>query len=524
MKKYILSILVLVTVILAAVGCSSHSGFGGNPSSVGPVPDPTPTSIPVPTQVSAAYDHNQKMLEASWSWNWDGGTYQNVSYTVIIRDSNDQEFGKIENISDCFCDSSNTDLTFPAGDYNLNVIAVVDGQKSEESETADFNVGLAPAEPIIDNTSVDVLTKHRPTITWKPGNEAPGVTYHISLKDNSGNIVDSCSTETLVWNSSKSIDGAHEFDIYAENIYGKSTTAVYKFTVKFWEGDGTQSKPYIIADAEHLDNVRDYLNTENVYFKQTNDIDLTEYIASNYPDGGWMPIGDYSNTFKGYYDGGNKKISGFTINRTSTDDVGLFGRCQGTLSNIIMYKPMVEGSINVGALSGSAFNGEFNQCCVIDGSVKGVSECGLLVGVCMAHFNECFTSGGSIIALKTAGGLIGFTNNSDNEITNCYSSGVTISCDERSAGLCGESYRADSKITNSYSANTVNCSGSKGAFVYDSSSFINISDCFTTEEGNLKSGCIKASKYSETGYSWDSDIWDLSKDLPTLRWYDNLGY
>ncbi len=403
-----------------------------------------------------------------------------------------------------------------AGTYNV-VVEAVNGEVKAKSGAKEISVvDITPKN--VQATGIGLCLAS----SWEAGSDISGITYYVSVKDVSEDeVVISSYTSELSCNIENCLASgvAYIFEVSAKIGSSYSAAVTVDFTATLWAGEGTESSPYLVPDALHLDHVRDY--TENVYFKQTEDIDLTDYITSNYPDNGWDPI----ENFKGSYNGGYKKISGLTINRTSTDDVGLFSHCQGALSNIIMFEPVVEGGTFVGALVGTSMKGEINQCCVINGSVKGATKCGLLGGFVMIPLKQCFTTGGSVTTSSvTAGGLIGYTNYPyDNKFTNCYSSGVTITCKSSSAGLCGEFDNADFEISNSYSANTVNCSGSRGAFVYSSGSLTKISNCFTTENGVLPNGCKKASSYSETGYSWDSDIWDLSKDLPTLRWYDNLS-
>ena len=43
---------------------------------------------------------------------------------------------------------------------------------------------------------------------------------------------------------------------------------------QFAGGSGTSADPYLVETAEHLNNVRNYLNNSSVYFKQIADIDL----------------------------------------------------------------------------------------------------------------------------------------------------------------------------------------------------------------------------------------------------------
>ena len=432
-------------------------------------------------------------------------------------------------------------ITFvEAGTYNVVVEAVctVNGRLTAKSEVMEISVvDITPKNVQATGDSLCLAS------SWEAGSDISGITYYVSVKDGSENEVISSYTSKLSCNIENCLENnvTYIFEVSAKIGSSYSASATVNFTAKvFWEGQGTEDNPYLVPDAFHLDHVRDFLDTENVYFKQTQDIDLTEYIASNYPDSGWDPIGSKSNSFKGSYNGNNKKISGLSINRTSGVNVGLFGYCNttnGSLRNIIIIKPIIKGSMYVGALVGAS-NTNICQCCIIDGDVEGTSCCGLLVGWPNCHIDQCFTSGGSVKIIGSsgdlafAGGLAGYTNSlsTNMKITNCYSSGVTIYCDTSAAGLLGESYFLDFEISNSYSANIIIGNVDKAAFVhYSRVEPKKISNCFTTEEESLPNGCEMATTYDIFldlcgGTEWDDDIWDLSRDLPTLKWYDKLNY
>ncbi len=86
---------------------------------------------------------------------------------------------------------------------------------------------------------------------------------------------------------------------------------------EFAGGDGGTNTPYLVATAEHLDNVRNY---PTVHFRQTADIDLNE---APWNEGqGWVPIGNNSTRFSGVYDGGNHRVTGLFIDRSTSDFQG----------------------------------------------------------------------------------------------------------------------------------------------------------------------------------------------------------
>ena len=90
-------------------------------------------------------------------------------------------------------------------------------------------------------------------------------------------------------------------------------------------GSGTADDPYRIYNAVQLNQVRNFLNEEDVYFSLEADIDMTDWIAENNPVQGWQPIGNSSSAFKGVFNGNGHIISNLWINRPDTDYIGLFG-------------------------------------------------------------------------------------------------------------------------------------------------------------------------------------------------------
>ena len=108
---------------------------------------------------------------------------------------------------------------------------------------------------------------------------------------------------------------------------------VYAETLEFAGGMGTEEDPYLIETKEHLDNVRNHLNSN---FKMIADIEFTNDDFSESGDfynksQGWIPIGtDYNATFNGVFNGNNHTIKGLRI-AIDTDPenqlsfIGLFG-------------------------------------------------------------------------------------------------------------------------------------------------------------------------------------------------------
>lgn len=97
-----------------------------------------------------------------------------------------------------------------------------------------------------------------------------------------------------------------------------------------FEGKGTIREPYIIADGDGFEKIRECLeqgfSCQGVYFKQVTDIDLTTQRK-------WKAIGLSENLapFCGVYDGMGHKITNLLLDR---DNTSLFGRLGGTIKNL----------------------------------------------------------------------------------------------------------------------------------------------------------------------------------------------
>ncbi|TVP50051.1 MAG: hypothetical protein EA341_08285, partial [Mongoliibacter sp.] len=153
-------------------------------------------------------------------------------------------------------------------------------------------------------------------------------------------------------------------------------------------GTGTELDPYQISDWRHLHNVR--LNL-SAYFVLNNNLDETSSGYDTYASAtanentGWLPIGG-SVRFSGNFDGKNYTIKGLTINRSSTNDIGLFGIITGSsgsnivLKNVGLIDVSIIGNIRAGGLIGQSISYVEISGVYVTGTVKGVSDIGGLIG------------------------------------------------------------------------------------------------------------------------------------------------
>ena len=136
-------------------------------------------------------------------------------------------------------------------------------------------------------------------------------------------------------------------------------------------GSGTENDPYLILNPIQLNQVRNFLNNNNVYFKLMSDIDLTDYIEDEDPYQGWQPIGTSNYPFAGIFDGNGKTVSGLIINRPNDDDIGLFAKiASATIKNLKMDNCTIKGNNRVGILTGNAIGSSIFNC-----TINGVIDC-----------------------------------------------------------------------------------------------------------------------------------------------------
>lgn len=231
-------------------------------------------------------------------------------------------------------------------------------------------------------------------------------------------------------------------------------------------GSGTEDDPYRIFNADQLNQVRNFLNNDDVYFSLEADIDMTQWIAENNPTQGWQPIGGTS-SFRGTFKGNGHIISNLTINRPETDDIGLFGSIYGKaeISGIVLMDANYIGNENIGGIIGYVQGGNISSCSFY-GNLKGNKNIGGIAGKTSSPYasgdmyigyddypveiRECY-SYANISGQNICGGIVGFTEENYHDegnitINNSYSAGI-INGNECVGGIIGRT-EIDYSISN----------------------------------------------------------------------------
>jgi len=229
-------------------------------------------------------------------------------------------------------------------------------------------------------------------------------------------------------------------------------------------GSGTMANPYKIATVNNLYWLSQNSSAWSSYFIQTADIDATELASNN----GFLPIGNMSVPFRGFYDGQNHTISNLKINRSTVDYIGLFGYTnRSKISNLGLINVNISGKNNVGSLIGYQYSlSDTIKNCYSSGIVTGVSNSGGLIGCSNGLFaNKCFAQC-TVSAYEKVGGFIGnsiYNQANNTNISECFATG-SVSGSLYLGGFIGMSNN-NTRITNCYATGSVTGNGSCGGCV-----------------------------------------------------------
>ncbi len=228
-----------------------------------------------------------------------------------------------------------------------------------------------------------------------------------------------------------STDNPYTFIMPATSL---ELTAIFQSnSTQFAGGEGSEISPFEVATPSQLNQVRSNLDK---HFIQTANIDLSEWS--------WMPIGGQPTSvrFVGSYDGNGFKIEDLSINRPTTDNVGLFGFISGAvIENVTLENINVHGRLYTGGLVGDDFAGSTINNVSVTGNVTGEEKyIGGLIGairdgtIITNSFTDCIVVGKK----GRVGGMVGFSYNSS-IISSFSNSNVTNESGLYAGGLVGES-------------------------------------------------------------------------------------
>ena len=254
---------------------------------------------------------------------------------------------------------------------------------------------------------------------------------------------------------------------------------------KFAAGDGTQGNPFQIETAAQLAYFAKTVNEGEAYLHKyivlTADIDLANEE--------WTPIGNYSNPFKGNFNGDNHTVTGMQISG-ELDRVGLFGECikfnvNSAIKNITVKDSVICGINFVGAIVGYAEGINIENCRSIGNTINGKTDvggiCGKIGGYSVGKVSQCYNSS-KVTGRVRVGGIAGMGGIAEN----CLNTGEIMIIDKAYQSACGgifgifDDTTASASITACVNLGKVSGGESFGGIVgrTDSESTGHISNCY----------------------------------------------
>ncbi len=237
----------------------------------------------------------------------------------------------------------------------------------------------------------------------------------------------------------------------------------------------TDPEPYPIHNLRDLQNIEHDLDGQ---FYMIDDLDASE---THLWEGGFDPIGDWFDRFVGKFDGNGYNITDLFINRTSSDNNGLFAGIYqtGHVKEINLLEAEIHGgNYRTAILAGSNIQATVENCSAT-GTVYGMNMTGGLVGD-----NFRGTVIGSAVDVNLTGGHMkigGLTGeNGYGSIRDCHSTGNVHGDDLYIGGLVGDG--GSGTISTSFSNADVWGGSEVGGLV--GRNLGNIQECYSTGDVN----------------------------------------
>ncbi|MCL2087739.1 MAG: leucine-rich repeat protein [Oscillospiraceae bacterium] len=204
-----------------------------------------------------------------------------------------------------------------------------------------------------------------------------------------------------------------------------------------FEGEGTETSPWLIDSGHSLAVLAKLVNTGNSYtgkyFKLTRDINLSNVCPGN----NWVPIGEDVQyfPFQGHFDGGEHVIKNLEIFTTSTSNnyKGLFGGISnGSVKNLGLENVNIQGYNYVGGIAGTIDLTNITNC-YVTGTIRGNGMYGYVGGIVGSvdgsnsqhKIENCYVTAdvsGPVEPIRYIGGIAGYIKG-NLKILNSYATG-----------------------------------------------------------------------------------------------------
>jgi len=295
-------------------------------------------------------------------------------------------------------------------------------------------------------------------------------------------------------------------------------------------GSGTEGDPYVVSSLGNLYWMTQDTSRWDDNYIQTTDINASETATWDDGDGGdpegWPllhhmegmmpPFVVYG--FSGSYDGQGHVIQNLYYDREHQPDGFFAYAINATISNLGLENIELHGAWYSGALVGRCNNSTITKC-YSTGIVSGSGATGGLVGYAEGSENDISYSYSTCTVTSTSNGSGGFVGkNTDNSlIENCYSLGSISSVSSEVGGFIGVNQNAGAIVQNCYSTGHASGTSSVGGFVGTNSGSVNQSFWDLEVSGNASSvaatGKTTAQMKTESTFTsagWNfTTIWDM---------------
>ena len=351
----------------------------------------------------------------------------------------------------CFFDSNANSEYDPGESGHSNYTVYIDGNENGKYDTGEISV--------VTNSSGYYIF-----------NGLEVGSYSIGEVMKSGWVqtypTDAC-TYTVTIESPDQVIEEVDFGHYSYNDYGG--------------GSGTESDPYLIRYALHLQALGANKWDWDKHYKLASNISLRKYKGEQFNLIGRQNFSDQLIPFSGTFDGDGYYVAGFSYNYTGAfqESVGLFGYVHGDnaeIRNLKMYDTTVEthgNGTDSGALIGMLRSGTVSNCYVGVGLVKTDNfAAGGMIGDCMdGTITDCHAKIDVESPDGAGGGLIGY--NWYGILTDCSAEG-TVSGYYSVGGFAGQN---GGEIRRCYAISDVTGFQHIGGLVGENSSII--SECYS---------------------------------------------
>ncbi len=304
--------------------------------------------------------------------------------------------------------------------------------------------------------------------------------YQYSV--NGGDWIDSDASGTIViseleYNKSyeiriRAVDEQERYsNTWVENIkIIKMGTEEYPYEIKYIEdlvklsnevNEGTAHAGEYFKLMNDLDfsDESDYQDAKTLDYKDINENEIDEPLIEELTTGnGFKGIGNYSNRFKGIFDGNNKSIKNiFMVNNIDARRFGFFGVVEnGVVKNLTLSGSMKSiPKANFGAFAGDIFNSVIENChnyVKIEKIAQDWSTGGIVGAVYLDSKIINCTNHVDIVGGSYLGGIIGCLAGASVEVLNCVNYGNVSRSDGPSfrgvGGIVGDIESGNNVIKN----------------------------------------------------------------------------